>query len=207
MSTLWFRRGNRHIRLAPPDADRVTSRTDRPPDGWIPVDPNLRERISVEVDRNVLRIADSAARRVSRRAFLRRAADAGIVLGVAFAGLGWRQRSADAYAHIYTVCDPNDLDPPPGPCGPSGLCDPSTCSGGNCSNNNKKRAWAGDTCCSGCTGTDNCWQEDCCGDPDWDSHIKCCDCCNSTGSGGTCTTCQGGTAQKCICRSKVGAAC
>lgn len=206
MSISWHGSGSRHVRPAPAGGARVTSRADRPPDGWIPVDPGLGDRLATEIDRSVLSLADAAARRVSRRAFLRRVADVGIVLGLAVTGLSWGQRTAGAYAHIYSSCDPIG-DPPPGPCGPSGLCDPSTCSNGNCANNNKKRPWGGSTCCSSCSGTDNCWQENCCANNNWNSHIKCCDCCNSTGSGGSCTTCGGGTAQKCICRAKVGNPC
>ena len=204
MWTWWPRQWHR-TRPAPPGVGRASNRTDGPPDGWQTLDATRGERASQELDRALLRVADSAAREINRRTFFRRAGEGGLAVGLAMTGLLWNVRQASAYAHIYNTCDPLG-DPPPGPCGNSGLCEPSLCTNGNCSNSDRRRDWADVTCDSG-TGTSNCWQENCCNNNDWNSHIRCCDCCTRTGQGPICTTCLGGTGRSCNCRKAVGAAC
>lgn len=207
MSTWWHLRRRRLLRPAPPASGRFATRIDSAPHGWEPLNPSASQQLIQRADNTLLATADSAARLVSRRVLFRRIGQAALVVGLGASGVLWRPRTADAYAAIYSYCDPFG-DPPTGPCGPTGLCAPGDCNSGNCANADKRRAWSGSTCCSGCTGTQNCWQENCCGVTGWNHHMKCCDCCTDSGSvGTTCTTCTGISRHKCSCRATDGAAC
>lgn len=206
MSILSPRWHGRFARPAPARAGRLSTSMEGPPDGWPIARGHATDRVAERLDRAVLSAADTAALAISRRDLLKRAGQLGLVVSLGVSGILWRARTAAGYAYIYNSCDPLG-DPPTGPCGPNGLCESSLCSGGNCANSQSKRTYGGSGCCSGCTGTVNCWQENCCANNNWNSHMKCCDCCTSSGTGGSCTRCTGASAHKCICRSKVGMAC
>ena len=201
MSTLSLLRRLSRSRPAPPGVERTSTRLDEPPDGWASVDPTPAQSVAATLDGTALRIADAAAAAVSRRQFIKRIGQIGLIAGLAASGLLWRPASASGYAETFGYCDPFG-DPPTGPCGPSGLCNPDRCTNGNCTVDNKRRPYGGNTCCSTCTGTSNCWREKCCGNPSWVSYVKCCDCCAPGGTNGNCmgTNC---TNTKCNCRAAV----
>ncbi len=194
-------------RPAPVAPGRPASRRDGPPDGWEVLNAGAAERLTVGLDRALLNVTGSAERGIGRREFLKRAGQVGLLAGLSVTGLLWRPERARGYAQIFNTCDPFG-DPPAGPCGPSGLCGADNCNNGQCANANRKRRYAGGTCCSGCTGTDNCWRENCCNNNQWNSLIKCCDCCVNAGQPGTtCTDCIGVARRRCNCRAKVGSPC
>lgn len=188
-------------RPAPPGVERTSTRLDAPPDGWALVDPSATQSAAVALDTFALRMTDAAAAAVSRRIFLKRVGQVGLVAGLAASGFLWNPSPASGYAATFSFCDPFG-NPPTGPCGPSGLCNPDRCTSGNCTNSAKRRGYGGSTCCSSCSGTANCWRENCCSTPGWMSHVKCCDCCAPGGTSGNCmgTNC---TNTKCNCRAAV----
>jgi len=202
----WFVTNTWFTRPAPPRAGRPPARNDAPPDGWEPASLSGMSTLGVYIDRAVLRLADMAATEIHRREFLKRVSKAGWVACLVGSGVLFRAPRASGYAAIFDSCDPLG-DPPTGPCGPSGLCASGDCSNGQCANANRKRVYGGNTCCTGCTGTDNCWRENCCNNNNWNSLVKCCDCCYNSGPGTTCTDCVGQQRRKCICRAKVGNPC
>jgi hypothetical protein len=205
VSTLWPRRSARG-RVAPPTPDVAASGTESPPHGWIELDASPADRGVEWIDRALLATTRSMAEQISRRRLLKYAGQAGLLIGLGATTTFARPERARGYDTIFSTCDPLG-DPPTGPCGPNGLCPSGNCSNGNCANSNKKRNYAGSTCCSGCTGTTNCWRENCCDNPNWNSLMKCCDCCYTASPDTECTDCVGAQGDKCICRAKVGAAC
>lgn len=180
-------------RLAPPGTRPPEPRPDRPPDGWSPLKPSRRDRIWSSVDAAVLRLADGVARGLTRRQFLKRAGQAGLVLALSTTNLLWHTGTASA-------------DPCTGPCGPSPLCSNTKCSSGNCNlsvSGVKRRVNAntgvheGYAC--GSNTANNCWVEDCCSRNG--SFWNCCDCCVSGTQAPLCTpNC---SKHACICRTNL----
>jgi hypothetical protein len=194
-------------RAAPPGVWAMPLRPDRPPDGWEVLSPTAGQEALVRLDAALLRFADTAARGITRRGFLKGLGQLGLLLGLTTTGMLWGTELARAHP---PACDLFD-DPGDAPCGPSPICDRDLyCNdNGNCQANRgdtEKRTYGGGSCCSStCSGTDNCWREHCCGHPNWNSHVRCCDCC-APSAGVDCTG-SGCPNNRCICRSKVGATC
>lgn len=193
-------------RPAPPGVGRESHRVDRPPDGWIPLDPGFAVNVGVRIDRTLLSAADAGAREITRRRFLKRLGQFGLATGLTLSGWLW---NAGPSAAVDDDCNAFETDPPgnAGPCGPSPRCHADSCQdvGGNCkavAPHTEKRAHNNpDTCCStSCTGNANCWVEDCCDRAAMD-RVRCCDCCGMGGND-LCIAACGGTA--CICEQGIG---
>jgi hypothetical protein len=174
-----------------------------------------RRRVVRRFDSGVQRVTGSAARRFTRREFIRRAGDVALVSGVSLSGVIWQARRASA-------ADPvNDCGPTSGGCDNNYICtqsqlctsDPNggrncNTSGCNCGGVRRRvncttSQWSGvSSSCCGNTSSQNCWRENC------PSGCKrCCDCCvpPSFGYSSTCnsSSCGGNDKRKCICRSNV----
>lgn len=196
----WFRRATRSSTPAPPGTGRVQT-VKGPADAWTSLNPRLPDRIVEGLDRASLRVADRAASAVSRRLFLKRVGQVGLLVGLGLSGL---LQGSFVQAYEETVGCNAYGDPPGGPCGNSPLCEPDRCTGQNCTDHGKRRDYRDNFCCGfNCTGSMNCWRENCCSWPAWNSYVSCCDCCAMGGTIG-CTNCTG---TKCVCRKAVGNPC
>jgi hypothetical protein len=191
-------RPHRVVRPAPPGSRRQPQRADRPPDGWEPIAPSLPLRAGEQLDSLVLRAADSAARAVSRRDFLKQVARVGVVAGLAWNSLVTDSRRARAHG---MGCDYFG-DPDANPCGPSPRCADRYCrDDGQCKLNEagvRRQRWATGEC--GPDDVDNTWIENCCGQIN--SHVRCADCCVPENP----NSCVGGCTLKmsCFCRENQG---
>lgn len=194
------------VRPAPPGTGRDAVRADRPPDGWVPVDPRWVVRAGVRIDSTVLSAADSVAREITRRRFLKRLGQFGFATGISVSGWLWNA-GPSARAVDYACNEFDEDDENAGPCGPSPRCNAASCqsAGGNCKAINpdtEKRTWNDpDSCCSSsCSGNQNCWVEDCCDRAAMD-RVRCCDCCGIGGAGSCVSGCPG---TACICEQGIG---
>lgn len=196
-----------------PHGTRRPSPTTAPPDGWRMKRGTRRERAIGVADRSVILLADSMARRISRRRFIRGLGSAGLVVGVAGARALWGSENAWAVNRApCNVCVNGGLDRNGGACGPSEECASLDCSGGNCAIGHNcgsgatsgARAWSGATCRTSPQG--GTWQE-CCSNIIW----ICRDCCGcQANSSGTCSAGNCGGAldrHKCICEKNTGNSC
>lgn len=197
-------------RPAPANVRPPQNRPDRPPDGWELIPASFAERLVMDLDSAVLRIADSAARNLTRRDFLDRAGRMGLLAGLSMSGLLWR--AGPAQAQQDTPCACNCLDPNnqlPGPCGPTALCsNAQNCNDqGNCKvsisgirrrNNQSNNTWPG-TDCAGANDP-NCWVEDCCAQGQ--GVYRCCDCCTNGTNPPFCTGSGCTNKHKCVCRKQ-----
>ncbi len=179
-------------RPAPPGTRLPDTRPGRTPHGWAVVNPSATHRVLDGADRALLRVADAAARGVSRRQFLRVAAGAGFAIGLAPSFL-FRPRRAVAHG---VDCHGQSA------CGPSPLCADRHCG------DYPLCAWRRDDTSmrtygtSSCASHDNppwCWFEHCCG-TSYNGHATCCDCCAPSGEGSC--DCGGGNRGRCICRQR-----
>lgn len=207
------RSGLRPPKLAPAGVRPPQYRLDRAPDGWERVGSSATERFMYRLDASILRMADGAARVISRREVLRRAGELSILAGLGASGVLWSSKSARASD---PTCSCNCLDTnnqEPGPCGPSPICGNSlNCnSNGNCKtsrsvdgefvrrrNNQSNNTWPGSSCASNTS--PNCWEENCCSQRG--HRVRCCDCCTPDNSTPNCSGCTN-TKHKCICRKNV----
>jgi hypothetical protein len=197
--------GARRVRPIPPGVRLVPLRTDMPPDGWEALDPSWSERIRVTIDRALLQIADSLARGMNRREFLKKAGQASMVVGLAASGVLTSTTSARAWSTPCNGCQNH-------PCGPSPICSSTYCDG-NCKVGNspyvRRRQYNTSNCCTDINSTcGNWWPEDCCscaGKPGvvdwWVAKWRCHDCCAPAG-GKDCSPTSCG--KRCICRVKTG---
>jgi hypothetical protein len=191
----------RRLRRPAPEGSRpLELGADWPPDGWQLVDPSLSDRMVERADYGLLRAADSMARWITRREFLRRAGELGLVAGLATTRVVWGKDVAQA-GHVRCYQCGNA-------CGPSPPCPTSRCtSGGDCNaalSGMRYRVhdgWA-------CTNTSGqCWIANCCNPPSGHCETQqakkqCCDCCDS-GSPNNCTSpCT--NKYKCICEKGLG---
>jgi hypothetical protein len=196
-------------RPAPLGARPPRLRTDMPPDGWEALKLTPAQSLGASIDSGLLRAADGVARSISRRVFLRRAGQLGLLLGLAVTDVLWFSPSAQAL-----TCNFFDgsNDKFPGACGPSEPCGGSQCnSSDNCDTkvqcsgggHLQKQPWASATCGTG----DNSWSENCCSQNGF--HWSCHDCCGCTANiSGQCdfASCGNHTRYRCICRHQ-GSAC
>lgn len=191
-------RRHRNTRPAPAGS-RPSASTDSPPDGWDLVEPSRGQQASVRLDGALLRVADSAARHVSRRDFLKRVGQVGLVVGLGTVRVLWGPVPRAEAAH----CNHYGQSSSGGACGPSEICPNLSCTA-------EKQCKTAHTCSQGCgvrrqphtqgtCGSDsasNCWTE-CCSGTTW----RCCDCCTcQTLNEDACMSCTGCTKRKCICR-------
>jgi hypothetical protein len=186
----------RRSAVAPPGRGPGPARFDHPPDGWMPVDPTWVVKVGVRVDRSLLAAGDLARREITRRKFISWVSKLGLVIGTATTGVVWAPGPAHALA--CNVFDQNNQNA--GPCGPSPRCNAVACQSANCRvsrSDTEKRAHNQSGCCSStCSGTQNCWTENCC-DRAANAEVRCCDCCGPGGS----TSCSGANCPgtQCIC--------
>lgn len=161
------------------------------------MDLSTRRRLASELDRWILSLADSAARRITRRTFLRRAGEIALVIGLATTHLLW---GSPAQALDCNATDPNNELA--GPCGPTELCPSNHCQNDNnlCKlsiTNVRRRTYGTFTC--GPDDVDNCWNENCCDQPA-NAMVRCCDCCTpSPNMSGQCN-CTNPVRYPCICK-------
>lgn len=186
-------------RPAPPGVRPGLARdSDRPPDGWELLNPTPAQRVGVHLDRALLRLADSAARGTTRREFLKRTGQVGLLAGLAASDLLWSPTRAKAF-HTSELCKGCP------PCGPSVFCGSDDCrADGQCQLNTpnvRRQIYTTGTCSS--SSAHNGWTENCCSDcsGQWHCIANCADCCTPdvTGSG-TCS-CTNPQRYKCICRA------
>jgi hypothetical protein len=207
MSVGLLSRPPRSIRPAPAGS-RPIAPWDARPDGWELIEPSPGERFLTRVDRILLSTADSVADRISRRTFLSRTGQLGLLIGLVGTRLLWGAEEGQAAPFCNTCVDPGETDRNDGACGPSEPCNVlNECSGANngncnlgwgCNNSNVQgQVWASGVCQPQNAG--GTWDE-CCG-----SQITTCrDCCGcKIHSSGTCTqgTCSNKTRYKCICEN------
>lgn len=187
-------RSHRVSRTAPPGYVVPVRRMDLAPDGWEPLNPSVRERALIHADSALLRTTRAVARGVTRREFLRRVGQVGLVVGMGTASVVLLPKPA--YARCFACGDP---------CGSSPDCGQANCTNGNCKTSvgNKKRRHDNFDCFACGSGPCNCWTADCCFCGGSNSQKKqCCDCC-SDADPNTCTTgCINNRA--CICNSSIG---
>lgn len=193
-------------RPAPPGVRAPARDPELPPDGWEVLDASWPERVAIRVDSSLLRLADTAARATSRRAFLAGASGAGVALvGLGSTGVLWGTRSAQA-GHVLEPC--NRWDGSGSPCGPSPYCPGSHCinSGdmaGWCRNALGEVTWRqylGNTCDPNTV--HSCWREQCCAN--FSGHFMCCDCCSNSGAGSRCQSCPDNPNRFiCTCSAKI----
>jgi hypothetical protein len=189
-----------------PPSETSAARVDRPPDGWSRLRPNTHAEVIDAADLRLRRATIWATAAVGRRDLISGFAKTAAVLAIGSMLPLMGRNEAAGYADTFNYCDP--FGPPPsGPCGPSGLCPSDKCNNGQCMNPQKIRQYGGTSCCGACSGTDNCWRENCCDTAGWNSKVKCCDCCITSVPGVACTDCLGADGDKCICRAKVGDPC
>lgn len=182
-------------RAAPPGVRVANAKFEAPPDGWRAMGVSRRGEALDQLDAQMLRVTDAAARGVTRRTLLRRAAGVGLAGGLLASDFLFR---TDNQALARDPCGPLDFG-----CGPSPICDPNVCSdSGQCRENLdgvRIQCYASGVCCG--PTSDNCWQE-CCG-----GRVKrCCDCCvadRHVGGGALCSGCSA-ERHKCICRVTLG---
>lgn len=179
-------------------------------DGWTLVDATLPQRLLTAADRRISIAVQGAARRISRRTFLERTAEAGFAVGLTLSGILWGAGPVRAHEPDCGACNclVSGNDENPGACGPSPPCNASQClPGGRCNLsapgvrrrvNADTSHWPGTSC--GSSTDHHCWME-CCPA----GYFRCCDCC--VDSCAACSTsCTGCTAKKrCICESNTGA--
>lgn len=192
-------RRNRPPRLAPPRVPHLSlSRDGGPPDGWEPLDPTPGDRVLAHVDRALLRFVNGAAAGITRREFLRRAGEAGLVIGLSASVVLW-ERPAGA-EHTFENCKGCP------PCGPSEHCGNSKCKQGDCDlsvSYVRKRPYGGSNCAP--SDAHNCWKENCCDKcgPGKTFHCiaRCCDCCTTTVTASGICNCASPTRYLCHCRN------
>lgn len=181
-----------------PGVRAVPLGADRPPDGWEVVGGGLSASARRGFDIVVLRTADAAARRITRRRFLERSARVAVLIGAGLNGIlgfGRDVAAAGTARACYSCSDP---------CGPSPPCSSSYCSStGQCAGSNVKRR-VHDTFQCGTSSTANCWLENCCACSPPKGFWNCCDCCAPAG-GISCSGCS--TKKACICQKKTGQTC
>jgi len=210
VSTRSQQRRDRRIstRPAPYGVRPPTMRFEKRPDGWHPIHPSMSQRAFNAFDHSALRAADAAARRLTRRSFLERAARLGLFMGLAVNSVVSGSRSSLAHGPGCNAVDPSaDNDP----CGPSPLCGTHHCRGdGQCdvSDPGVKRRGPWPDSIGNCAADDapNTWTEHCCRDniqPN-PGHWKCCDCCTNENGSPICPDayCPGDEDKfRCICRN------
>lgn len=190
----------KRVKLLPAGVRTTRIRLDRLPDGWDIVAAPTRVRVTTALDRYFLLVADSAARGVGRREFLRRLGRWTVGGATILSGIASGTRSATAHGQ---PCDYFE-DPGESPCGPSAICAAKYCrDDGKCKTavmGVRKRGdasidhWFGNACVS--DGADTCWLEHCCDQTG--HHVNCCDCCVPENPN-DCNVCD--TKNKCICRA------
>lgn len=193
-------------RPAPQGVRPASREGDRPPDGWEVVDASWAERVAVGLDSALLRVADTAARATTRRAFIAGASGVGVALvGLGSSGYLWGTHRARANHEVgCNATDPNGALA--GPCGPNPLCRDHHCrdDNGNCragldgDHGVTWRDYGGSTCTDNENTFHNCWTDNCCGSS-YNGKARCCDCCEHTSSGAHCSCGR----HKCICRKRV----
>lgn len=182
---------------APPGSQRPSRRSGSPPDAWVPLNPSLLQQARSRLDYVLLRAVGSSSRWISRRQFLRRLGQVGVLVGVSAGSVLWRQDRS--LAHGRTCFMPCNA------CGPSPPCNQSL---GYCNSNGQcnlgtagvRRRTHDDFTCT-CDSCDNSWTDHCCSC--LGVHYQCNDCCTPTG--GT-DKCVGGCSDKhaCICKKNKG---
>jgi hypothetical protein len=178
-------------------------------DGWTLVEPSLRNRMVAAADKRVGAATQGAARRISRRTFLEKTAEAGFATGLTLSGVLWGAGPAEAHEPDCGSCNclVNGNDQNGGACGPAPPCNAAQClSGGRCnlSHSGVRRRvnastshWFGNAC--GGSADHHCWLECCPG-----GYFRCCDCCVDSCAACTnsCTSCT--SKKKCTCESNTG---
>lgn len=183
-----------------PAGTRPPAPGDAPPDGWQAVSSTRLGRVIGVADRLLFVATSAVGGRLSRRVFLGRLGQLGLLVGLSASGLVFGT-DAEAVIHNCNFDDAPDCDNP-GACGPSEPCNASECTTtGNCkltySCNGKSvegRQYGSTTCTTSQGGS---WTE-CCVNSIW----VCRDCCGcAVHSSGTCSTgnCSGATRYACIC--------
>ena len=214
LTQLRERRRESWFRPAPPAVySNSRARADHPPDGWMPVGTSMSERLYMQVDGFLIRVSALAARGVSRRQFLRRVGEVGVVAAAAASGVLPTRWSKAGHA---PVGERKACRGTCSPCGPSPLCNLDYCnddSPKNCATgrpDTKRRRYEHFDCVGPTVA--NFWFEECCFDSacngTWkDALIQCSDCCG--GAGGT--SCSSGScpngSKACICRGVANPSC
>lgn len=114
-------RARSRVRSATPSVPagvQAPAALDKPPDGWTVVNPTLARRFEVQADRILLSATDSLAREISRRRFLKRLAQAGVVVGLSFGNVLWQEHPSRALPLECNCFGQGQA----GPCGPSDIC-------------------------------------------------------------------------------------
>jgi hypothetical protein len=199
---------------APIDA-RPPGSTVGPPDGWEVLDPSWWERMTGRADRLLLRVADTAAQGLSRRDFLKRAAQFGMATGLILTRALWWENAA--LADTLYECNHFGTGGNPGPCGTSEECPSSSCNSNHdcnlnqtCNNRTtRSQDWSLATCAG--AAANNSWRE-CCGcSGGVGNQWRCHDCCSCRQlSSGTCaaSSCPNNKQRwKCICEENLNTTC
>ncbi len=175
----------------------IARAADGPPDGWELVMPTSTERLRVHADRALLRLADSAARGVTRRELFKRAGQIGLVVG-----LGASELFSPSTARAFHTSEGCKGCPP---CGPSEYCGSDDCrADGECELSTpyvRRRPYTGSSC--GSSSEHNGWTENCCSmcSGQWHCIAGCADCCTpDVTSSGDCS-CASPPRDKCSCRA------
>lgn len=185
-------------RPAPPGASPFPGGSEGPPDGWEVVDPSLSDRVVITLDSLLFSAVVRSAQAISRRDFLKRVGQVGVLAGLSMSNLLWSNRPARADG---LACRDADGFP----CGPSPVCPDRFCrADGQCklaeAGVKRRGPWESFNCASDTA--NNCWTEECCGPDDPvpnPGHFRCCDCCVPTPENPRCDNC---SKHRCLCKNR-----